>query len=51
MTDQPESAGMSVALPEPLEDHFRQRAANGRFSDPGEYIRALIRADMERGEG
>jgi antitoxin ParD1/3/4 len=39
---------MSILLPEVLTEHVLERIAEGSFSDPSDYVRSLIRADMER---
>jgi antitoxin ParD1/3/4 len=39
---------LSVALPEPLGEHVRERAAQGGYGDPGDYVRALIAEDMRQ---
>jgi len=41
---------MNVRLPEALKAHVRQRVEEGSFSDPSDYVRALIRADIGRCE-
>lgn len=39
---------IQIALPEALKEFVLKQAAEGGFSNPGEYIRELIRADQER---
>ena len=39
---------MSVSLPEALKDYVHERVAQGAFSDPSDYVRALIREDRKR---
>lgn len=39
---------MNVSLPDTLKDYVQQRVAQGAFSNPSDYIRALIREDRER---
>lgn len=34
-----------------LEEHVRQQTENGLYEDAGEYIRALIRQDLQSEEG
>ncbi len=42
------TATMNVSLPESLKDYVRKRVAEGHFSNPSDFIRALIRADEAR---
>ena len=39
---------MNVSLPETLKDYVQERVAEGTFSNPSDYVRALIREDMKR---
>ncbi len=39
---------MNVSLPETLKEYVRDRVAEGIYSNPSDYIRALIRTDMKR---
>jgi antitoxin ParD1/3/4 len=39
---------MNVSLPEALKDYVQERVAQGAFSNPSDYIRALIREDRKR---
>lgn len=40
---------ITVSLPDPLEAHVREQVASGGFLDASDYIRALIRADRDKG--
>ena len=42
------NASMNVSLPEALEDYVQERVAEGTFSNPSDYVRALIREDRKR---
>lgn len=42
------ATSMNVSLPESLKEYVRQRAEEGDFASPSEYIRCLIREDKER---
>lgn len=42
------STSLHVTLPEALEAYVAERVKAGGFSDPGDYVRALIREDQER---
>ena len=42
------TATMNISLPETLKDHVKRRAREGNFSNPSDYVRALIRRDLER---
>ena len=42
------TATMNVSLPEALKDHVKRRAREGNFSNHSDYVRALIRLDLER---
>jgi antitoxin ParD1/3/4 len=39
---------LKIALPETLDAYVAERVKEGGFSDPGDYVRALIREDRER---
>ena len=39
---------MNVSLPETLKAYVKDRVAEGTYSNPSDYIRALIRTDMKR---
>jgi antitoxin ParD1/3/4 len=39
---------LKVALPQALGSYVTERVAEGGYGSPGDYIRALIRADQER---
>ena len=39
---------LHVSLPDGLGDFVRQRVADQRFSDPGDYLRHLIQEDCKR---
>ncbi len=39
---------MNVSLPETLKEYVRDRVVEGIYSNPSDYIRALIRTDMKR---
>ena len=42
------NTSMNVSLPETLKAYVLERVAEGTFSNPSDYVRALIREDMER---
>ena len=42
------NTSMNVSLPETLKDYVQERVAEGTFSNPSDYVRALIREDMKR---
>jgi antitoxin ParD1/3/4 len=42
------NTSMNVSLPEALKDYVQERVAQGAFSNPSDYIRALIREDRKR---
>ena len=44
-------ATMSISLPDGLKRWAQQKAQDGDFSTPSDYIRSLIRADKERARG
>ena len=39
---------MNISLPETLKEYVKERVAEGIYSNPSDYIRALIRSDMKR---
>ena len=39
---------MNVSLPETLKEYVQERVAEGIYSNPSDYVRALIRTDMKR---
>jgi antitoxin ParD1/3/4 len=39
---------MSISLPESLKDFIRDRVNDGHYSNPSDYIRALVREDQKR---
>ncbi len=39
---------MNVSLPGTLKDYVHNRVSEGIFSNPSDYVRALIREDMRR---
>lgn len=41
---------MSIKLPQTLKEHIDRRVAQGEFTSPGDYVRALVRADRSRSE-
>ena len=43
-------ATMNVSLPDSLKDWAEGRAQTGRYSNTSDYVRDLIRKDMERAE-
>jgi antitoxin ParD1/3/4 len=47
---QKETSGttMNISLPETLKDYVKERVAEGIYSNPSDYIRALIRSEMKR---
>ena len=42
------NTSMNVSLPETLKDYVQERVAEGTYSNPSDYVRALIREDMRR---
>ena len=42
------TASLHISLPETLKDYVNQRVEEGAFSNPSDFVRALIRADRER---
>jgi antitoxin ParD1/3/4 len=43
-------AQLNVSLPEALKDWANQRVAEGRYSSPSDYVRDLMRRDLEAEE-
>mgnify|MGYP000570709288 CR=1 FL=1 len=39
---------MNISLPDGLKDYVKERVAEGDYSTPSDFVRHLIRADMER---
>ena len=42
------TATMNISLPETLKRYVRERVKGGSFSNPSDFVRALIRDDQER---
>src|SRR5919206_360467 len=42
------NTSMNVSLPETLKDYVQERVAEGTYSNPSDYVRALIREDKKR---
>ena len=42
------TTSMNISLPESLKEYVRQRVAEEHYSNPSDYIRALIREDQKR---
>ena len=42
------NTSMNVSLPETLKEYVQERVAEGIYSNPSDFVRALIRADMKR---
>ena len=42
------TATMNISLPETLKEYVKERVREGSYSNPSDYIRALIRTDQER---
>jgi antitoxin ParD1/3/4 len=42
------TATMNISLPEELKDYVRERVAEESYSNPSDYVRALIREDQKR---
>jgi antitoxin ParD1/3/4 len=42
------NTSMNFSLPEMLKDYVNERVAEGGYSTPSDFVRALIRADRER---
>ena len=38
---------INILLPDGLEDYVKERVAEGEYRSPGDFVRHLIRADME----
>jgi len=43
-------ASMTVTLSDSMKVWVEQQARKGRYGDPGDYVRALIRQDQDRAE-
>lgn len=41
---------INVALPKALKEHIERRIAGGEFTNAGDYLRALVRADRSRSD-
>lgn len=41
---------MNISLPEALKDYVKERVAEEGYSNPSDYVRALIREDRKRRE-
>lgn len=39
---------MNISLPDGLKDYVKERVAEGEYSTPSDFVRHLIRADMQR---
>jgi antitoxin ParD1/3/4 len=44
------TTSLHISLPETLKEFALKRVEEGAFSNPSDYVRALIRADRERQE-
>ena len=44
------TATMHISLPEALKEYVQRRVLEGNFSNPSDFVRALIRFDQEREE-
>ncbi|MBI2503036.1 MAG: type II toxin-antitoxin system ParD family antitoxin [Candidatus Latescibacteria bacterium] len=44
------TASMNISLPEALKKYVKERCAEGEFSNPSDYLRALIREDKKHRE-
>jgi antitoxin ParD1/3/4 len=42
------NTSMNVSLPEALKEYVQERVAQGAFSNPSDYVRALIHEDRKR---
>jgi len=42
------TTSLNISLPEALKDFVHERVAEQAYSNPSDYIRALIRADQKR---
>lgn len=45
------TTAMNISLPEALKDYVKGRVAEGTYSTPSDYVRDLIRSDMQRRAG
>jgi putative addiction module CopG family antidote len=43
------TTSVHVTLPKALKEHIEKRVAEGEFTSPSDYVRALVRADRETG--
>ena len=41
------TASIHVTLPKALKEHIEKRVAEGEFTSPSDYVRALVRAERE----
>jgi antitoxin ParD1/3/4 len=39
---------MNISLPDGLKDYVKERVAEGEYRSPSDFVRHLIRADMQR---
>ena len=39
---------MNISLPDPMKEYVHERVAEGEYSTPSDYMRSLIREDMQR---
>ena len=44
----PANTSMNISLPEPLKEFVKQRVQEQHYSNPSDYIRALIRDDQKK---
>lgn len=44
------TTSLHISLPEALKDFIQERVREGAYSNPSDYVRALVRADRERME-
>ena len=44
-------ATMNVSLPDPMRDYVQNRIDTGQYASVSDYVRDLIRRDMERRDG
>ena len=42
------TTSMNVSLPDGLKEYVKERVAEGDYSTPSDFVRDLIRADMQR---
>lgn len=42
------TTSMNISLPEALKEYVKERVAEEHYSNPSDYIRALIREDQKR---